>query len=77
MNDYIVHKDNYLPFSYHSGERLIHVTLESRGCISLSEKHNEWLKNPSWSDKRCFPFISSFDSNISKPPSHIELGEVR
>ena len=77
MNDHIIHENNYLPFSNHLGERFIHIALESRRCVSLSEKHNKWFKNSSWSDKRRFPFVSSLDSNIGKSPSYIKLGKVR
>ena len=76
MNDYIVHENNYLPFPDHSGERFIHIPLESGRCVSLSEKHNERFENSSWSDKRHLPFVSSFDPDISESPSYIELGEV-
>ena len=73
----IVHENYYFLFSYHSGERFIHIPLESGGCISLSEKHNEGFENSSWSDKRRLPLVSSLNSDVGEPPSHVKLGEVR
>ena len=77
MNNNIVHENNYLAFSDHLGEHFIHVPLERGGSISLSKEHNEGFENALWSDKRCFPFVSSLDSDIGKSPAHIKLGEVR
>ena len=76
MNDYIVHENYYLSFADHSCESFVHISLECRRRISLSEKHNEGFKNSSGSDKRCFPLITSFYPDIGKTPSYIELGEV-
>ena len=64
-------------FSDHSGERFIHVSLESGGCISLSKEHNEGFKNSSGSDKHRLPLVSSFNSDIGESPSYVKLGEVR
>ena len=76
MNDHIIHENNYLSFSNHMGERFVHVSLESGGSISLSEKHNKGFKDSSWSEKHRFPLISSLDLNISESPPHVKLGEV-
>ena len=76
MDNHIIHENYYLSFSYHSGERFIHISLEGGGCVSLSEKHNEGFENSLWSDKRGFPLVSFLDSDISESPSYIELGEV-
>ena len=77
MDDHIIHEDYQFAFPDHSGERLIHIALECGRRVSLSKEHNERFKNSSRRDKRRFPFISSLDSDISKSPSYIELGEVR
>ena len=77
MNDHIIHEYYYLSFSDHSGERFIHVSLEGGRRVSLSKEHHKGFEYSSWRDKRHFPLVSSFDSDISKSPSHIELGEVR
>ena len=76
MNNHVVHENYYLMFSNHSGERFVHILLESGRSVSLSKEHNEWFENSSWHYERCLPLISSLDLDIRKSSSHVKLGEV-
>lgn len=67
-----VHNDNV---GQVVSEYFIHKTLEDGGSVGQSKRHYPILIVPSWSYKRCLPFITPFNTHQVVGAAEIQFGE--
>src|SRR5712672_3260826 len=72
----IIEVDNKMAFIDKVGEDGVHKGLESRGCVTKTEGHDEWLEEAERALEGCFPFVTFADTDVIVTPADIELCEV-
>src|SRR5712671_2024767 len=72
----IIKVDNKMAFINKVGEDGVHKGLESRGCVTKTKGHDEWLKEAERALEGCFPFITFVDTDVIVTPTDVELCEV-
>ena len=71
----VIHVNRGMSCGYSQSENRIHYHLEGCGGVGESKEHHSWFEQSFQGEKRCFPFVPWFDSDVIVSPANVDFGE--